>query len=74
MANEPTAYEKRLAELVAEGLKDQAIADELRGKYPTITPRAVRDHIDRLRQKLPGNLPARARISVWVADQRRGNP
>ena len=68
----PTSYEKRLALLVAKGLDDRAIADQLRRRVPGLTPRAVRDHIDQLRSKLPGTLKARARISVWVAQRRQG--
>lgn len=71
MASPLTPYEHRLALLVAKGLDDRAIAAQLQRTIPGLTPRAVRDHLDRLRAKLPGSLKGRARIASWVATHRR---
>lgn len=64
-----TPYDKRLAVLVSRGYDDRTIAERLQKHRPGLTPRAVRDHIDQLRRKLPGTLKARARIAVWVASR-----
>ena len=52
-----------MAELVAEGLTNQAIARRL-----SIAPRTVETHVENIRRKL--QVRSRAQIAAWVTEHR----
>jgi DNA-binding CsgD family transcriptional regulator len=54
-----TARELQVAELVAEGLTNQAIARRL-----SVAPRTAETHVENIRRKLQVN--SRAQIAAWV--------
>src|SRR6201981_2699915 len=58
-----TARGLQVAELVAEGLTNQAIARRL-----SIAPRTAEAHVENIRRKL--QVPSRAQIAAWVTQHR----
>ena len=58
-----TGRELEVAELVAEGLTNQAIASRL-----TVAPRTAEAHVENIRRKL--QVRSRAQIAAWVTEQR----
>ena len=58
-----TGRELEVAELVAEGLTNQAIARRL-----SIAPRTAEAHVENIRRKL--QVRSRAQIAAWVTEQR----
>ena len=58
-----TSREFEVAELVADGLTNQAIATRL-----SVAPRTVESHAENIRRKLQVN--SRAQIAAWVTEQR----
>jgi pimeloyl-ACP methyl ester carboxylesterase/DNA-binding CsgD family transcriptional regulator len=58
-----TARELQVAELVAEGLTNQAIARRL-----SIAPRTAEAHVENIRRKL--EVRSRAQIAAWVTEHR----
>ena len=58
-----TARELEVAELVAEGLTNQAIARRL-----SIAPRTAEAHVENIRRKL--QVRSRAQIAAWVTERR----
>ena len=60
-----TARELEVAELVAEGLTNQAIASRL-----SVAPRTAEAHMENIRRKL--QVRSRAQIAAWVTEQRLG--
>lgn len=60
-----TAREQQVAELVARGLYIRQIADAL-----DLERRTVEAYVASAASKLPGDLPPRARLMVWI----RGGP
>ncbi len=54
-----------MAELVAEGLTNQAIASRL-----SVAPRTAEAHMENIRRKL--QVRSRAQIAAWVTEQRLG--
>jgi DNA-binding CsgD family transcriptional regulator len=54
-----TARELQVAELVAEGLTNQAIARRL-----SVAPRTAETHVENIRRKL--QVSSRAQIAAWV--------
>jgi pimeloyl-ACP methyl ester carboxylesterase/DNA-binding CsgD family transcriptional regulator len=61
-----TSRELEVAELVAEGLTNQAIARRL-----SVAPRTAEAHVENIRRKL--QVRSRAQIAAWVTEHRR-NP
>jgi non-specific serine/threonine protein kinase len=57
-----TKRERQVAELVAEGLTNKAIAARL-----VISPRTAQGHVEHLLTKL--GFTSRAQIAAWVAEQ-----
>ena len=62
-ASQLTARELEVAELVAEGLTNQAIASRL-----SVAPRTAEAHLENIRRKL--NVRSRAQIAAWVTEER----
>lgn len=60
-----TDREFEVAQLVTEGLTNQAIAGRL-----AIAPRTIESHVENIRRKLQVN--SRAQIAAWVTEQRMG--
>ena len=60
-----TARELEVAELVAEGLTNQAIASRL-----SVAPRTAEAHMENIRRKL--QVRSRAQIAAWVTEHRLG--
>ena len=58
-----TGRKLEVAELVAEGLTNQAIARRL-----SVAPRTAEAHFENIRRKLEGH--SRAQIAAWVTEQR----
>jgi len=58
-----TGRELEVAELVAEGLTNQAIASRL-----SVAPRTAEAHVENIRRKL--QVRSRAQIAAWVTEQR----
>jgi pimeloyl-ACP methyl ester carboxylesterase/DNA-binding CsgD family transcriptional regulator len=58
-----TDREREVAELVAEGLTNQAIARRL-----SVAPRTAESHVENIRRKL--RVSSRAQIATWVTEQR----
>jgi len=58
-----TRREVEIAALVAEGLRNAAIADRL-----TLSERTVENHVSHMLRKL--DLPSRAGLSAWYARRR----
>ena len=58
-----TGRELEVAELVAEGLTNQAIARRL-----SVAPRTAEAHVENIRRKL--QVHSRAQIAAWVTEQR----
>jgi len=58
-----THRELQVAELVAEGLTNQAIASRL-----SVAPRTAEAHVENIRRKLKVN--SRAQIAAWVTRYR----
>ena len=58
-----TGRELEVAELVAEGLTNQAIASRL-----SVAPRTAEAHVENIRRKL--QVHSRAQIAVWVTEHR----
>jgi DNA-binding NarL/FixJ family response regulator len=58
-----TPRELQVAELVAEGLTNQAIASRL-----SVAPRTAEAHVENIRRKLKVN--SRAQIATWVTRYR----
>jgi pimeloyl-ACP methyl ester carboxylesterase len=58
-----TDREFEVAELVTDGLTNQAIARRL-----TVTPRTIETHVENIRRKL--RMSSRAQIAAWVTEQR----
>jgi len=58
-----TSRELEVAELVAEGLTNQAIARRL-----SIAPRTAEAHVENIRRKL--QVRSRAQIAAWVTEHR----
>jgi pimeloyl-ACP methyl ester carboxylesterase/DNA-binding CsgD family transcriptional regulator len=58
-----TSRELEVAELVAQGLTNQAIARRL-----SVAPRTAEAHVENIRRKLQVN--SRAQIAAWVTEQR----
>jgi pimeloyl-ACP methyl ester carboxylesterase/DNA-binding CsgD family transcriptional regulator len=58
-----TARELEVADLVAEGLTNQAIASRL-----SVAPRTAEAHMENIRRKL--QVRSRAQIAAWVTEQR----
>ena len=58
-----TGRELEVAELVAEGLTNQAIAGRL-----SVAPRTAEAHVENIRRKL--QVHSRAQIAAWVTEQR----
>ena len=52
-----------MAELIADGLTDQAIARRL-----SVAPRTAEAHVENIRRKL--QVHSRAQIAAWVAEHR----
>ncbi|MDG3014661.1 ATP-binding protein, partial [Speluncibacter jeojiensis] len=59
-----TKRERQVAELIAEGLTNKAIAGEL-----VISQRTAEGHVDHILTKL--GFTSRAQVAAWVAEQRR---
>lgn len=55
-----TRQEELVASLIGHGYKATEVAVMLQCSL-----RTIRSHADRIALKLPGNLPAQARIAVW---------
>jgi DNA-binding NarL/FixJ family response regulator len=62
-----TRREREVVELVAGGLSNREIADRL-----VISERTAETHVSSVLAKL--GLPSRARIAVWVREQRTSTP
>ena len=62
-ASQLTARELEVAELVAEGLTNQAIASRL-----SVAPRTAEAHMENIRRKL--QVRSRAQIAAWATEQR----
>jgi DNA-binding NarL/FixJ family response regulator len=60
-----TGRELQVAELVAQGLTNQAIARRL-----SVAPRTAEAHVENIRRKL--QVRSRAQIAAWVTQQRLG--
>ena len=58
-----TGRELKVAELVAEGLTNQAIARRL-----SVAPRTAEAHVENIRRKL--QVHSRAQIAAWVTEHR----
>ncbi|MBO3746035.1 helix-turn-helix transcriptional regulator [Streptosporangiaceae bacterium NEAU-GS5] len=58
-----TDREFEVAELVADGLTNQAIATRL-----SVAPRTIESHAENIRRKL--QVSSRAQIAAWVTEQR----
>ena len=58
-----TGRELEVAELVAQGLTNQAIARRL-----SVAPRTAEAHVENIRRKL--QVHSRAQIAAWVTEQR----
>jgi pimeloyl-ACP methyl ester carboxylesterase/DNA-binding CsgD family transcriptional regulator len=58
-----TGRELEVAELIAEGLTNQAIASRL-----SVAPRTAEAHVENIRRKL--QVRSRAQIAAWVTEQR----
>jgi DNA-binding NarL/FixJ family response regulator len=58
-----TGRELEVAELVTEGLTNQAIARRL-----SVAPCTAEAHVGNIRRKL--QVPSRAQIAAWVTEQR----
>jgi DNA-binding NarL/FixJ family response regulator len=58
-----TGRELEVAELVAQGLTNQAIARRL-----SVAPRTAEAHVENIRRKL--QVRSRAQIAAWVTEQR----
>jgi DNA-binding NarL/FixJ family response regulator len=58
-----TDREFEVAELVTEGLTNQAVARRL-----SVRPRTVETHVENIRRKL--QVSSRAQIAAWVTEQR----
>jgi len=61
-----TGRELEVAELVAQGLTNQAIARRL-----SVAPRTAEAHVENIRRKL--QVRSRAQIAAWVTEQRFGS-
>ena len=59
-----TRRERQVADLVAEGLTNRAIAERL-----VISPRTAQGHVEHILVKL--GFTSRAQIAAWVAEQER---
>lgn len=62
-----TDREFEVAELVTDGLTNQAIASRL-----AVTPRTIETHVENVRRKL--QVKSRAQIAAWVTERRLGRP
>ena len=60
-----TGRELEVAELIAKGLADQAIASRL-----SVAPRTAGAHAENIRRKL--QVRSRAQIAAWLTEHRRG--
>jgi pimeloyl-ACP methyl ester carboxylesterase/DNA-binding CsgD family transcriptional regulator len=60
-----TSRELEVAELIAAGLTNQAIASRL-----SVAPRTAESHVESIRRKL--QVRSRAQIATWVTEQRLG--
>ncbi len=60
-----TGRELEVAELVAQGLTNQAIATRL-----SVAPRTAEAHVENIRRKL--QVRSRAQIAAWVTEHRLG--
>jgi len=58
-----TGRELEVAELIAEGLTNQAIARRL-----SVAPRTAEAHVENIRRKL--QVRSRAQIAAWVTEHR----
>jgi predicted ATPase/DNA-binding CsgD family transcriptional regulator len=67
VTGELTARELSVAELVAEGMSNRAVAAAL-----VISQRTVDGHVERILAKL--GFESRAQVAAWVAARRAGNP
>ena len=63
-SNELTKRQRQVADLVAEGLTDRAIASSL-----GISPRTVNGHVEHILIKL--GFTSRAQIAAWIVDHRQ---
>ncbi|MDI9977353.1 protein kinase [Rhodococcus sp. IEGM 1307] len=59
-----TKRERQVAELIAEGLTNKAIADQL-----VISPRTAQGHVEHILTKL--GFHTRAQIAAWIAEQQQ---
>ncbi|WAM19603.1 tetratricopeptide repeat protein (plasmid) [Rhodococcus sp. JS3073] len=59
-----TKRERQVADLIAEGLTNQAIADRL-----VISPRTAQGHVEHILSKL--GFTSRTQVAAWVAEQTR---
>lgn len=59
-----TRREREVADHIAQGLSNRAIAEAL-----VLSPRTVESHIEHIFTKL--GFTSRAQVAVWVAEQRR---
>jgi pimeloyl-ACP methyl ester carboxylesterase/DNA-binding CsgD family transcriptional regulator len=62
-----TGRELEVAELVAEGLTNHAIASRL-----SVAPRTAEAHVENIRRKL--QVRSRAQIAAWMTENRTGRP
>ena len=62
-----TRRERQVAELVAEGLTNRAIADKL-----VISQRTAQGHVEHILSKL--GFTSRTQIAAWVIERRQGEP
>ena len=60
-----TGRELQVADLIAEGLTNQAIASRL-----SVAPRTAETHVENIRRKL--EVRSRAQIAAWVTEHRLG--
>jgi DNA-binding NarL/FixJ family response regulator len=60
-----TDRELEVAELIAEGLTNQAIARRL-----SVAPRTAEAHVENIRRKL--GVRSRAQVAAWVTEHRLG--